>query len=101
MTDERDRPAAPAQPAPRAPAQPTQTGGPLAPSEGERQQAARARGLSAPYIGGGRDPNPEAGAREDRFYGRLLLAMVLVIVIGGFILGVVANVLGLFGLAAG
>ena len=41
-----------------------------------RNQHARARGLSAPYIAGGRDPDPEKGRREERFYGRLLLAMV-------------------------
>jgi hypothetical protein len=60
-----------------------------------RSQQARARGLSAPYIAGGRDPDPEAGRREERFYGRLLLAMVLVIAFGAFVLGIVANILGL------
>ena len=33
------------------------------------QRRARARGLAAPYIAGGRDPDP-AGRREERFYGR-------------------------------
>ena len=42
----------------------------------ERNQAARARGLAAPYIAGGRDPEPERGQREDRYYTRLLLFMV-------------------------
>ncbi len=59
-----------------------------------RAQQARARGLSAPYIPGGRDPDPEPGRREERFYGRLLLAMVLVIAFGAFVLGVIANLLG-------
>ncbi len=56
-----------------------------------RNQHARARGLSAPYIAGGRDPNPEVGRREERFYGRLLLAMVAALILGGFIIGVVLN----------
>ena len=59
----------------------------------ERSRAARARGLSAPYIPGGRDPEPEAGIQEERRYLRLLLIMVAVIIIGGFVLGIVANVM--------
>ena len=58
-----------------------------------RNQHARARGLSAPYIAGGRDPQPEVGRREERYYGRLLLAMVAGLVLGGFIIGIVLNVL--------
>ena len=60
----------------------------------ERNAAARARGLAAPYIAGGRDPDPDRGLREDRFYGRLLILMVVAIVLGGFVLGLVANVIG-------
>jgi hypothetical protein len=71
--------------------------GPLAPSEEERAASARARGLAAPYIRGGRDPDPEAGLREDRFYGRLLILMVAIIVAAGFVLGIVANLIGLVG----
>jgi hypothetical protein len=71
--------------------------GPLAPSEEERAASARARGLAAPYIQGGRDPDPEAGLRDDRFYGRLLILMVAIIVAAGFVLGIVANVIGLVG----
>lgn len=59
-----------------------------------RAQQARARGLSAPYIPGGRDPDPDSGRREERFYGRLLLAMVLVIAFGAFVLGIIASILG-------
>lgn len=59
-----------------------------------RAQQARARGLAAPYIPGGRDPDPEPGRREERFYGRLLLAMVVVIAFGAFVLGIIANLLG-------
>jgi hypothetical protein len=63
----------------------------------ERAAAARARGLAAPYIAGGRDPDPETARREERFYGKLLLAMVAVIVLAGFVLGIVANVIGAVG----
>lgn len=52
-----------------------------------RAQHARARGLAAPYIAGGRDPDPGAGHREERFYGRLLVIMVLALVFGGFVIG--------------
>lgn len=52
-----------------------------------RSQHARARGLAAPYIAGGRDPEPEVGMREERFYGRLLLLMVVAVVAGGFVIG--------------
>jgi hypothetical protein len=65
--------------------------------DSDRARIARARGLAAPYIAGGRDPEPTAGRREERFYGRLLLAMVAVIVLGGFVLGIVAVLLGLAG----
>lgn len=54
-----------------------------------RAQHARARGLEAPYIAGGRDPDPEAGRREERYYGRLLVGMVAALVLGGFVLGIV------------
>lgn len=59
----------------------------------ERNAAARARGLAAPYIAGGRDPDPDAGRREERYYGRLLLIMIAVIVAGGFVLGIIANII--------
>lgn len=65
--------------------------------DSERNAAARARGLAAPYIAGGRDPDPEAGRREERFYGRLLLIMVGLIVAGGFVLGIIANIIGALG----
>ena len=53
-----------------------------------RAQIARAKGLQAPYIAGGLDPDPEAGLREDRHYGKLLLAMVLALMFGGFVIGI-------------
>jgi hypothetical protein len=44
--------------------------------------------LPTPYIAGGRDPDPEPALREDRFYGKLLLAMVIALILGGFVLGI-------------
>jgi hypothetical protein len=86
---------------------PTQPPEPPAPSESlppdpaaydsERNASARARGLKAPYIAGGRDPDPEVGRREERFYGRLLIVMVIVIVLAGFVLGIIANIVGILG----
>ena len=38
-----------------------------------RARIARAKGLEAPYIAGGKDPDPEPGLREERYYGRLLV----------------------------
>lgn len=60
----------------------------------ERSTAARKRGLSTPYIPGGRDPDQERAEAEDRRYLRILLIMVLVIVLAGFVLGVVALLAG-------
>jgi hypothetical protein len=54
-----------------------------------RNVHARARGLDAPYIAGGTDPDPAAGRREERYYGRLLLWMVIVLILGGFVVGMV------------
>lgn len=58
-----------------------------------RAQHARARGLAAPYIAGGRDPDPEAGRHEERFYLRLLVIMVVVIVFSGFVVGTILALL--------
>lgn len=59
-----------------------------------RAQHARARGLKAPYIAGGRDPDPEAGLREERFYLRLLVVMILVVGLGGFVIGILIALIG-------
>lgn len=59
-----------------------------------RATQARARGLAAPYIAGGLDPDMEATRREERRYVRLLIVMVIVIVLSGFVLGYVAKLFG-------
>jgi hypothetical protein len=60
----------------------------------ERNEHARKRGLSAPYIAGGRDPDPEAGLAEERRYLRWLVIMVIVLVVAAFAVGIVAALLG-------
>jgi hypothetical protein len=62
-----------------------------------RNTRARAKGLEAPYIAGGDDPDPAAGLAEERHYGRLLLAMVLTILAAGFIIGTILALSGLGG----
>jgi hypothetical protein len=56
-----------------------------------RAEHARARGLAAPYIAGGLDPDAESARREERHYLRILVAMVVAIVLGGFVLGFLAS----------
>jgi hypothetical protein len=56
-----------------------------------RAELARAKGLDAPYIAGGRDPDPEQGRREERRLLRLLVIMVLTVVLAGFVLGALAT----------
>lgn len=63
-----------------------------------RATQARARGLAAPYIAGGLDPDMETTRREERRYVRLLIAMILIVVIAGFALGMLAKLLGFDGL---
>jgi hypothetical protein len=59
-----------------------------------RAVQARARGLSAPYIAGGLDPDLEATQRHERRYVRILIAMIVVVILAGFVLGIVAKLLG-------
>ena len=59
-----------------------------------RAAQARTRGLAAPYIAGGEDPNAEQTRREERRYKVLLIAMVIIVVLSGFVLGVLQNLLG-------
>ncbi len=58
-----------------------------------RNEHARKRGLAAPYIAGGRDPDPASGLAEERRYLRLLVVMVVVVVLSGFVLGIIDNLL--------
>jgi hypothetical protein len=62
--------------------------------DSERAVHARARGLDAPYIAGGVDPDPVKGLEEERHYGRLLVLMIAIIVIGGFVLGFIGLIVG-------
>ena len=62
--------------------------------DSERAAAARRRGLSTPYIPGGRDPDQAAAEAEERRYLRILLIMVVVIVLAGFVVGLVAALAG-------
>lgn len=64
----------------------------------ERSAAARRRGLSTPYIPGGRDPDQASAEAEDRRWTRILLTMVIVIVLAGFVLGIIAVLTGFTGL---
>lgn len=59
-----------------------------------RATQARARGLAAPYIAGGDDPDIEAARREERRYVRILVAMIVIVIAAGFVLGIVAKLLG-------
>ena len=63
----------------------------------ERNAHARKRGLAAPYIAGGRDPDPEAGRAEERRLLRWLLAMVIVVVLSGFVIGLIGRLIELAG----
>ena len=58
-----------------------------------RARLARKKGLEAPYIAGGADPQPERGRREERYYVRLLIAMVIGLVLGGFVMGIAIAVM--------
>ncbi len=52
-----------------------------------RNEAARRRGLDAPYIAGGDDPELEQTLRTERRYLRILVAMAVIVVLSGFVLG--------------
>lgn len=62
--------------------------------DSERNQHARKRGLAAPYIAGGRDPDPAAGLAEERQLLRLLVAMVVGLILSGFVVGIAGALLG-------
>jgi hypothetical protein len=58
-----------------------------------RAELARAKGLDAPYIAGGRDPDAERGRAEERRLLRLLIAMIVVVVLAGFVLGFIGRLI--------
>lgn len=59
-----------------------------------RARRAREKGLPGPYITGGEAPDePQARAEERRLW-RWLVAMVVVIVASGFVLGAIAAIFG-------
>lgn len=53
-----------------------------------RNVRARAKGLPAPYISGGLDPDPAKGLADDRKYGRWLIWMVASLIFAGFVIGI-------------
>ena len=63
-----------------------------------RAVRARAKGLDAPYIAGGTDPDPGPAIAEERRFGKLLVLMVVTIVAAGFVVG---TIVALFGPAGG
>lgn len=73
----------------RTPPEPTTSTLPPDPVAYDSPRAVRARekGLKAPYIAGGHDPDPASGLAEERRYVKLLLAMALAIVASGFVIG--------------
>ena len=62
--------------------------------DAERNVHARRRGLQQPYIAGGNDPDLPATLRSERRYVRILVAMAAVIVLGGFVIGIIGALLG-------
>ena len=58
-----------------------------------RNVAARKRGLQQPYIAGGNDPELEETLARERPYIRLLLAMVVALVMLGFVLGIIGTLI--------
>ena len=58
-----------------------------------RNVAARRRGLEQPYIAGGNDPQLDETLRRERPYLRILIAMVVIIVLVGFVLGFLGAIL--------
>jgi hypothetical protein len=59
-----------------------------------RAVRARAKGLDAPYIAGGDDPDIGPALAEERRFWRLLVGMVVVIVGAGFVIGMILALIG-------
>lgn len=94
MSDSAPSPASPGTPqTPQTPQTPELPPDPEA-YDSPRATQARARGLAAPYIAGGNDPDPEAGRREERRYLIILAVMIVAAVLAPFVLGVIQNLLG-------
>jgi hypothetical protein len=60
----------------------------------ERDRIARAKGLKAPAIAGGGDPDLQRTLAAERPYLQALVVMVVFIVAGGFLLGAIGMVVG-------
>lgn len=80
-------------PTDRAPTAPALTPDPER-YDSARDRRARAKGLPAPYIAGGDDPDLAARLVEERRLSRLLIAMVATIVGAGFIIGTILALAG-------
>jgi hypothetical protein len=80
-------------------AQEPRTGGSFRPDpeayDSPRAQRAREKGLRGPYITGGEAPDEQEALAEERRLGRWLVLMVAVIVAAGFVLGLIAALLGI------
>ena len=71
------------------------TGAPIPPEAYTARAAiARDKGLPGLYITGGEDPDLQQAVQHERRYVRLLAAMVIAIVLGGFVLGVIGVIVG-------
>jgi len=66
-----------------------------------RAVAARRRGLEAPYIPGGEDPDLARTLQREERDKRLLIGMAIAIVLMGFVLGILGALIGLTGLVSG
>jgi hypothetical protein len=67
---------------------------PIQPSPTQRDAIARAKGVPGGTITGGEDPDLEETLERERPWIRLLVAMVIVLVLAGFVLGAIAAALG-------
>ena len=62
-----------------------------------RNAAARRKGLEAPYIAGGEDPELGETLRREARYLRLLVGMAVALVLLGFVLGIAGALIGIGG----
>jgi hypothetical protein len=59
-----------------------------------RNEHARRRGLNAPYIAGGDDPDLDGELARERPYVRILVGMIALIIFLGFFLGFLSALIG-------